>query len=205
MDSGVDSELGAQVIRLGGRCLAHWATLLAFPYQRRLFFCYIWIIILPKEQRSNLPPTSSIQCVIRKFFQSSDEIISLFLLFTIVVYYLFFNKWKLAWRSEDKEVTLVSRTGRGVVAHTCNPRTWETEAVGLCELKATLGYTGSIQVVVVHICNPRVWESHTLNPSTREQYGWAERGRSWGRDRNSVECGVWFMETGSCPVGLKIW
>ena len=42
----------------------------------------------------------------------------------------------------------------------------------LCEYKATLGYTGSIQtqilMVVTHTFNPSVWESHIFHRSTRE-------------------------------------
>ena len=69
----------------------------------------------------------------------------------------------------------------------------------LCEFKATLGYTRliqkQIQVVVAHTFYPSIWESHTFNPSSREvrdRSGMAEwrKEYKWGRDRNSLECGV---------------
>ena len=68
----------------------------------------------------------------------------------------------------------------------------------LCEFKAALGYTRSIQkqiqvVVVAHTYSTRVWESHTFNYSTTE----VETGAIWlGRERNIkgkrqiLKCGV---------------
>ena len=71
--------------------------------------------------------------------------------------------------------------GQGVVAHTFNPSTQETEAG--CKFKATIGYTKSIQKQiqeVAHTFNLIVWESHIFNASTRKmETGELWLGREW--------------------------
>ena len=51
--------------------------------------------------------------------------------------------------------------------------------MNLCEFKAILGYTGSmqkqIQVVVAPIFNPSTRESNAFHPSTRGNIKWKER------------------------------